>query len=187
MMGLRDYALSFLVTLAATFLVFRVFVRRDYQRQGRLSLFSAVLQWILFGLWFVFAFYDAPADWPPPGANMVITIVGLILTVVGLAGMFIILGMFGIRRASGREVKGLVESGAYRWTRNPQLVTGGIGVVGYGLVFQSWHALGIVILFAVIAHTMALTEEEHLRKVFGEEYERYCQRVPRYLGLRRER
>jgi len=37
----------------------------------------------------------------------------------------------------------------------------------------------------VLAHLMILSEEEHLRDVFGEEYERYCERVPRYLGLRR--
>ncbi len=51
------------------------------------------------------------------------------------------------------------------------------------MVFQSWHALGLVVLFAAIAHLMVLTEEEHLRRVFGEEYARYCARVPRYLGL----
>ena len=31
---------------------------------------------------------------------------------------------------------------------------------------------------------MVLTEEEHLRRVFGEDYARYCDRVPRYLGGR---
>ncbi|MBF8295644.1 MAG: hypothetical protein HW389_2189 [Bacteroidetes bacterium] len=30
-----------------------------------------------------------------------------------------------------------------------------------------------------------MTEEEHLRSIYGEEYERYCERVPRYLGFPR--
>lgn len=184
MMELTVYMLLVLLLLVAAFLVFRIFVRRDYQRQDRLTLFSAILQWIIFGLWFIFAFYDAPSDWPPPDANMVITTIGLILVVVGLPGMFIIMGAFGFRRASGTEVNVLVESGLYRLTRNPQLVTGGLGVIGYGLVFQSWHAMGLVVLFVVIAHMMVLTEEEHLRKVYGEEYGKYCERVPRYLGFR---
>ena len=36
-----------------------------------------------------------------------------------------------------------------------------------------------------MAHTMVLTEEEHLLDVFGEAYARYRARVPRYLGFRR--
>lgn len=28
---------------------------------------------------------------------------------------------------------------------------------------------------------MIITEEEHLSRVFGEEYQRYCSQVPRYL------
>lgn len=185
-MGTTDntvYGLSSFLLLAAAFIVFRVFVRRDYQHKGRLTLLSAILQWVIFGLWFIFAFYDAPSDWPPPGVNMVITTIGLILLVIGIPGMFIIMGTLGFRRSSGVKVNGLVQSGLYRWTRNPQLVIGGIGVVGYAMVLQSWHALGLVVLFAVTAHLMVLTEEEHLRKVFGEEYAHYCARVPRYLGL----
>jgi protein-S-isoprenylcysteine O-methyltransferase Ste14 len=33
---------------------------------------------------------------------------------------------------------------------------------------------------------MVLTEEEHLRAVHGEAYVRYCERVPRYIGFRRD-
>ncbi len=40
-----------------------------------------------------------------------------------------------------------------------------------------------VIRVAVLSHLMILTEEEHLRHVFGEVYERYCERVPRYIPL----
>ena len=44
-----------------------------------------------------------------------------------------------------------------------------------------WYALGWVLIFLVMIHTMVLTEEEHLRNTFGDEYVQYCQRVPRYL------
>jgi len=30
---------------------------------------------------------------------------------------------------------------------------------------------------------MATTEEEHLAQVFGEEYQQYCAKVPRYVGI----
>ena len=32
-----------------------------------------------------------------------------------------------------------------------------------------------------LIYMMVLTEEEHLLRVFNEEYEQYCQEVPRYL------
>ena len=41
-----------------------------------------------------------------------------------------------------------------------------------------------MLLLAIILHVMIVTEEEHLRAVFGEDYRRYCERVPRYLGRR---
>ncbi len=57
--------------------------------------------------------------------------------------------------------------------------------MGFALLWPSWYAVGWVILYAVIAYTMVLTEEEYLRRAFGAEYERYCRRVPRYLGFPR--
>jgi protein-S-isoprenylcysteine O-methyltransferase Ste14 len=44
---------------------------------------------------------------------------------------------------------------------------------------------GWLVLFATMANLMILAEEEHLHKIYGEEYERYCKQVPRYLGFSR--
>jgi protein-S-isoprenylcysteine O-methyltransferase Ste14 len=56
-------------------------------------------------------------------------------------------------------------------------------VIGVVVLWPSWYALGWVVLYGIVVHLMVLTEEEHLRAVHGEEYERYCSRVPRYLGI----
>ena len=40
-----------------------------------------------------------------------------------------------------------------------------------------------VLMYAFIAHTMVIVEEQHLRRVFGREYQDYCARTPRYLGF----
>lgn len=54
-------------------------------------------------------------------------------------------------------------------------------VLGIALRWPSWYALGWMLLFVAMIHMMVITEEEHLRDVFGEEYVRYCKKVPRYL------
>ena len=104
--------------------------------------------------------------------------------VVGAIIAFGTLAWFGFPRAMGLEVNVLRQSGPYRLTRNPQLLGYGLVVAGLALLWPSWYALGWASLYPVITHMMVLTEEEHLRSVFGEEYERYCQRVPRYVGFR---
>jgi protein-S-isoprenylcysteine O-methyltransferase Ste14 len=77
-------------------------------------------------------------------------------------------------------------SGPYRVTRNPQLMGGALLIVGYIVLWPSWYALGWLALFAVMTHLMVLTEEEHLRRIHREGYERYCKQVPRYLGFPRK-
>jgi protein-S-isoprenylcysteine O-methyltransferase Ste14 len=91
------------------------------------------------------------------------------------------MGWFGIRRAFGVETKGLISTGPYRFTRNPQLLGGYLLVTGVAVQWPSWFAILWIGLYGVIGHVMIITEEEHLRTSFGQEYIRYCQQVPRYL------
>jgi protein-S-isoprenylcysteine O-methyltransferase Ste14 len=58
-------------------------------------------------------------------------------------------------------------------------------VIGCAVLWPSWYALGWVVLYGVIGHVMVLTEEEHLRNVYGEEYTVYCKQIPRYVGIPR--
>ena len=78
-------------------------------------------------------------------------------------------------------MSGLRQTGFYRFSRNPQVLAFLVAMIGYGLLWPTWQHAGSVVLIAALAHMMVLTEEEHLLDVLGEEYERYCQRVPRYL------
>jgi len=75
----------------------------------------------------------------------------------------------------------LKTTGFYKLTRNPQIVLSFPMVLGIALRWPSWYALGWMLLFVAMIHMMVITEEEHLRDVFGEEYVRYCKKVPRYL------
>lgn len=178
---------AFLLTVIA-FVIFRVVARRDYQRQGRLTPASSMLQVLVWGLYMSFPYIYNPAGWVrfwsrdvPVGA--LVRVVALICIAFGLVSMFGTMIWFGLRRAIGLQVNELLQRGPYRISRNPQLVGGVLLVIGVVLLWPSWYALGWALLYGVVGHWMVMTEEEHLRKTYGEKYERYCEQVSRYLGF----
>ena len=174
--------------IALAFIVFRVIVRRDYRRKGKATLLSSLLELLVMGLYVGFPYLYNPPQWVLFWSRQVpvsepLRIVGVVCIVIGLVSTFGTMFWFGLRRAFGLQVKGLIQSGLYRVTRNPQLVGFGLVVLGCVVLWPSWYALGWAALYGIVVHPMVVTEEEHLLAVFGEEYARYCQRVPRYVGL----
>jgi protein-S-isoprenylcysteine O-methyltransferase Ste14 len=80
---------------------------------------------------------------------------------------------------------GLVTSGIYRWTRNPQNL---MLIFVYGcLAFAADGAPTYVLCAAMIAvyFLMVLAEEPWLEAAYGKPYRRYRSRVPRFFNWRR--
>ncbi|NIN73180.1 MAG: hypothetical protein GTO46_14880 [Gemmatimonadetes bacterium] len=177
---------SALLWLVVSIFVFRVVVRRDYQRRGRLSFLSSFFELLVFCLWASLAYSYRPPDWPAIQVAVVLQVVGWVTLAGGMVIAFGTMFVFGMGRAFGVRVDVLKQSGLYRLTRNPQLVAFLLAMIGYLVLWPSWYGLGSVAVLVVVSHTMVLTEEEHLRDSYGDEYVRYCERVPRYLGPRRK-
>ena len=76
----------------------------------------------------------------------------------------------------------LVVTGLYRYVRNPMYVAVSALIFGQGLLFGSVSLLeyGLVVWLAFFAFVV-LYEEPTLHGKFGNEYEDYCARVPRWL------
>lgn len=171
--------------LVAAIVLFRVIVRRDYQRKGRLSVASGLLELLIFSLWAWFAYEFRPSDWPALHVGLAIKIIGWILFAGGFTVSFVAMGWLGMARSFGWAPDVLKQSLFYSVTRNPQSVAFMWGMIGYLMLWPSWYGLGAVILVAAMLHVMIVTEEEHLQTVHGDEFARYCGRVPRYLSFRR--
>jgi protein-S-isoprenylcysteine O-methyltransferase Ste14 len=176
------FVVSALLWLIAGIFIFRVVVRRDYRRRGRLSLFSGFIELLVYSLWATIAYIYRPSDWPAVHAGSVARVVGWILFAGGMIVCFGTMIVFGMARAFGRRVDVLKQSGMYGLSRNPQTVAFLLAMIGYLMLWPSWYGLGSVAIVAVMSHTMVVTEEEHLRASYGDEYVRYCEQVPRYLG-----
>lgn len=182
-MGLIVKLITALLLLLAAFITFRVFVRRDYRKRGRLSLFSSFLQLLLFFLHGLSAYVYVGSS--QVGGDSPFFILAIILMVTGVALLAFVMITLGMGDVVGLKVAGLKTSGFYRYTRNPQIVTGSLFYIGYAVLWPSWTALVWLGLFWIMLHIMVLTEEEHLRRTFGEDYVRYCDKTPRYFGFRK--
>ncbi|UCC74531.1 MAG: isoprenylcysteine carboxylmethyltransferase family protein [Gemmatimonadota bacterium] len=184
-MELRTYVILAVLTLVIAYVVFRVIVRRDYQRKGKLTPFSSFMEYVAIGSWVYFTYVNVPPDWPAIHVSPALEVIGSILFYGGLAVTLVALVWLGVRRSHGLEVSQLKQSGVYGLTRNPQSLAFVVAIIGNLILWPTWQNLVALIMLAVVLQLMILTEEEHLREVFGEAYETYCRRVPRYVGLRR--
>lgn len=87
---------------------------------------------------------------------------------------------------SALETGQLVKTGPYRYSRNPQIVGWGLALLGGAIAGRSAKALMLVGFFVVVHRLHTPTEERHLERTFGEEYRRYRDAAPRFLGLPRK-
>jgi len=76
----------------------------------------------------------------------------------------------------------LVTKGIYRWSRNPAFVGFDLLYLSICLMFFNVPLVVISIWAAVMLHLQILQEEEHMEKMFGEEYVEYKKHTKRYWG-----
>jgi protein-S-isoprenylcysteine O-methyltransferase Ste14 len=183
---IQQYLLFALVLLFSGYAVFRIVVRRSYRRHNRLTWTASLLQLLIFAGVMSFPTLFNPPEWSRfwvldgPGSTPT-RAVGLLLILLGFGAGFGTMFWFGVRRAFGVYVEGIIRHGPYRVSRNPQVLGGYLLVLGAAVQWFSWYALGWIVIYGLITHWMILTEEEHLGQVFGERYQQYCEEVPRYL------
>jgi protein-S-isoprenylcysteine O-methyltransferase Ste14 len=102
--------------------------------------------------------------------------------VIRAIGLFIRKGRGTLAPWDPTEV--LITEGVYRYSRNPMKAGLFLVLIGECLLTLS-PGLVVWTTCFVIANVIyiRLVEERGLRKRFGVAYDRYCNRVPRWLGL----
>jgi protein-S-isoprenylcysteine O-methyltransferase Ste14 len=81
-----------------------------------------------------------------------------------------------------RPATHLVTDGPYRLTRNPMYVGMGCGYAGAAVASGAlWALATLPAVLLVIDRQVIQREERHLAETFGGDYERYRQRVRRWL------
>jgi protein-S-isoprenylcysteine O-methyltransferase Ste14 len=115
----------------------------------------------------------------------VIAVVGLVLTIVGTMATFsaqIAMGQSWRTGVDPDERTSLVTSGPFAWVRNP--IMSSVLMTSVGLVLMVPTVIGGLGLTAVVVAIQLLVrriEEPYLRRVHGEEYQRYAAATGRFV------
>jgi protein-S-isoprenylcysteine O-methyltransferase Ste14 len=111
--------------------------------------------------------------------------VGLIFIALGFALAIRSVQMFrraGTHVVPGEPATALVMTGPYRFTRNPIYIGFVLVYFGLSIVLTSvWILLLLLPVLAILQRGVVLREEAYLERRFGEAYNTYAKRVPRWL------
>lgn len=156
--------------------------RMQYRKHGKLTalgilLLSAML--LMPNLVFEYATRYRMPDSLMDYSGVIIAVFGLILISLGTTAFRSVVKIFCL------DAGELTVSGVYRWSRNPQYVGWLLFLLGFTLNDWSLWCLAGLMVVAVSLHLLVLIEEEHLRRVFGQQYVEFCRKVPRYFPLPR--
>jgi protein-S-isoprenylcysteine O-methyltransferase Ste14 len=123
-----------------------------------------------------------PAPWIPSGAAH---LAGAALMVLALANDIwcaLTLRRHDTTILPHRAVATLVISGPYRYSRNPIYISELALTLGAGLLLRSPAIILLIpALFFALTKLAIEPEERHLRDKFGDAFERFCARTPRWL------
>lgn len=181
--GLFWLAVTVAATIVVTLLVtlttkFRLWPPGDDARK-------AMLHWGLVGVFDLGIVGVAVLRWntwvlPRPSS----LVVGALLSVCGAAVFAKSSRAMTAAETGGRVASELHTGGLYARSRNPQYLGMIVGLVGFALLVNSVYVVVLCVLHVCWLVLLPFAEEPWLRDQFDEEYERYCDRVPRFVGLR---
>ena len=157
-----------------------LYARWEYRRRGRLGLLGLGLLCAMLFLPNLILDYATTYQWP----STLMDYAGVFIGVAGLALCLVSMIRFrSITQVLCLDPGTLATAAPYRWSRNPQYVGWFLFLLGFALNDWSLWCLAALVVIGVSLHLLVLIEEEHLANVFGEPYENYRSRVPRYFQL----
>jgi protein-S-isoprenylcysteine O-methyltransferase Ste14 len=146
--------------------------------------FRSVVFWTLFRSLHVLTFVVAVVDFALWSEGIpFLRVGGVVVACVSLI-FYLYAGIWLGRENTYVGQGGLETRGIYRYTRNPQYAAAIPASLGLGVASCSLPAFLISACLAGVYVLMARAEEPWLEKTYGEVYERYKKKVPRFYNWR---
>lgn len=99
-----------------------------------------------------------------------------------------VMTVFGVLQLSDlkrhQSENGLIQSGIFRFTRNPITLGLDLVVIGFFLAVPAIEMLGGCIIYILNAHFRVLMEEKQLQSVYGNIFLNYKSNVSRYINIK---
>lgn len=174
------YILTFLLALTIPVTtVAIIYARWEYRKRGKLTVLGLALICIMLlvpNLVFEYATtYEMPST--------ILDYVGIVIGGFGLALLLVSVAFFrSVPKVLCFDAGKLATAGPYRWSRNPQYVGWFLFLIGFSLNDWSLWCLAALLAVAISLHLLVLVEEEHLLRIFSEQYAEFCRKVSRYAG-----
>ena len=119
-----------------------------------------------------------PADLPAGWLGAMVFVLALSLA----AWAIVTMTRAGSNVPTNRPTTTIVESGPYRFTRNPIYLGMLLGLIGLATAFDTLWLLMMLVPFAlIIRYGVVAREEAYLERKFGDVYRGYRSRVRRWL------
>ena len=130
----------------------------------------------------------------PRGGHQILRLSGVVLLLMAAVFIFTpfyLLSKYGKAqdRKSYMEAGEIVHQGLYAIIRHPQYFGYILLACGFTLLSQHWITVLLTILIVIFFYFQAVQEERYCLTQYGESYEGYLQKVPRFnlfLGVLRQ-
>ena len=108
------------------------------------------------------------------------------------AGLYVVLLIFALGLAmqvmvtisvANTPLDEPVTRGPYRFSRHPIYFSGFLTLVGIGIASASWLVLMCALLWIVFFHIVVPAEERFCLKQYGDAYQEYMNKTPRWIGI----
>lgn len=110
--------------------------------------------------------------------GVVVAVLGIALVAIGRRTMI----KHGTNVNPTQPTTAIVETGPFRFTRNPLYVGITLAYVGFSILLNTWWSLFLLVPVWIVMHLFVVRREEaYLERKFGDAYRNYCRRVRRYL------
>jgi protein-S-isoprenylcysteine O-methyltransferase Ste14 len=77
--------------------------------------------------------------------------------------------------------------GIYRYSRHPMMFSSLITFVGASIASTSWILLLLSVVFIILQTAEVTAEERGCLETYGDEYQEYLNRTPRWIGIPKSR
>ncbi|GIZ14439.1 membrane protein [Capnocytophaga catalasegens] len=136
----------------------------------------AVFAGIIIGIPFVISFYAVQSIW-------LIAFFILLGVIIALSGVWEFRkSKTTVNPTTSEKSSQIVNTGIYRFSRNPMYLGMALGLVGLTFAFGnlfSW--LGVIGFVIYITHFQIIPEEKILKEIFGKNYTDYLNQVRRWI------